>query len=169
MSANNLKEFLSVPKPRYGKRTRRAAQKWLNKRNLSLDDLTEEQQAVVLRLAKGRLIFYWTAPIITVFFLAALLFGTASFRFLETEIKDVKCPYGYFVTDAGQEVFAKLADREIEFTETRLSVCFIIGVVFGSIMVTALGSFGSIIGQMLLIKEFNKVLDAFLPKYQGAG
>lgn len=168
MCADKMKDFFSLPKPKYGKRTRRAAQKWLSKRELDLDGLTEEQQAVVLRLAKGRLIFYWTAPIIIAFFLVALLFGTASFKFVETEIKEVKCPYGYFVTDAGQEVFAKLADREIEFTETRHTACFITGVVFGSLMVTALGCLSYLIGQLLHIKEFNKVFDAFLPKYPGA-
>lgn len=168
MCADKWKVFFSLPKPRYGKRTCRAAQKWLNKRDVNLDDLTEEQQVVILRFTKGRLIFYCTAPIIITFFLVTVLFGTSSFKFAETEIKEVKCPYGYFVAADGQEVFAKLADRQIEFTETRLSACFIIGVVFGSIMVTALGGLGYIIGQMLLIKEFDKVFGAFLAEYSGA-
>lgn len=169
MSANNLKEFFSVPKPRYGKKTRRAAQKWLSKRNLNLDDLTEEQQAVVLRLAKGRLAFYCTAPFVVITFILILVFGKTFFQVAYREITEVHPPYGYFVTDDGQEVFARLADRQIEFIKTRLWVCFIIGAVFGSAMVTALGVLGHIIGQMLLIKEFNKVFDAFLPKYPGAG
>lgn len=167
MSANNLKEFLAAPKPRYGKRTRRAAQKWLNKRSLNLDDLTEEQQTVILRLTKGKLTFYCTAPFAVIAFILILVFGKTFFQIAEREIKEVDPPYGYFVTDTGQEILAKLADREIEFTKTRLIVCFIIGSVFGSAIVMALGVLGHIIGQILLIKELNKIFDAFLPKYPG--
>jgi len=167
MCADKMKDFFSLPKPRYGKRTRRAAQKWLSKRELDLDGLTEDQQAAALRFAKGRLIYYGTAPFIITVFLLFLVFGKTFYQFAETEIKEVKCPYGYFVTDAGQEVFAKLADRQIELTETRLWLCLITGVVFGSLMVTALGCLSYLIGQLLHIKEFNKVFDAFLPKYPG--